>query len=69
MALQSVGRIDGYDQDGKARRVIVYCRNDSMLFALAAQRHVTASTNVDFVAEASLAFGLSNSTFHRDGSS
>ena len=69
MALQSVGRIDGYDQDGKARRVIVYCRNDSMLFALAAQRHVTASTNVDFVAEASLAFGLSDSKFHRDSSS
>ena len=69
MALQSVGRIDGYDQDGKARRVIVYRRNDSTLFALAAQHHVIASTNVDFVAEASRAFGLSASKFHRDGSS
>jgi hypothetical protein len=68
MALQSVGRIDGYDQDGKARRVIVYRRDDSLLFALAARHHI-ASTTVDFVAEASQAFGLSDSKFHRDGSS
>ena len=67
MALESVGRIDGFDKDGKPRRVIVYRRNgSSTLFALAARRHVIESTEVDYVAEAAQAFGISRCEFHQD---
>ena len=67
MALESVGKIDGFDKDGKARRVIVYRRNGkSTLFALAARRHVIDSTEVDYVAEAAQAFGISGCEFHQD---
>jgi hypothetical protein len=32
MTLQSVGKINGFDNDGKARRVIVNRRNGATLF-------------------------------------
>jgi hypothetical protein len=66
MKIESVGKIDGFDKDGKARRVIVYRRNGSTLFALAARRHITQSADVDFVAEAVQAFGMRDCSFHRD---
>jgi hypothetical protein len=66
MALESLGRVDGFDQEGKARRVIVYRRGTSTLFALAARRHVIESAEVDYIAEASQAFGLRDGQFHRD---
>ena len=66
MALESVGKIDGFDKDGKARRVIVHRRNGATLFALAAQRHVIESTEIDYVAEAAQAFGMRDCQFRQD---
>ena len=66
MALESVGRIDGFDQDGRARRVIVYRRDGTTLFALAARKHVIDKTDVDYAAEAAEAFGIRDCKFHRD---
>ena len=66
MALESVGKIDGFDKDGKARRVIVYRRDGATLFALAARRHVIESAEVDYIAEAAQAFGMRDCHFHRD---
>jgi hypothetical protein len=66
MALESVGKIDGFDKDGKARRVIVYRHNGNTLFALASRRHVSDSADIDYAAEASKAFGISNCQFHSD---
>jgi hypothetical protein len=66
MALESVGKIDGFDKDGKARRVIVYKRNGSTLLALAARTHIVQSADVDYIAEATQAFGMRDCAFHRD---
>ena len=66
MALESVGKIDGFDKDGKARRVIVYRREGAVLFALAAHRHVIESTEVDYAAEAARAFGMRDCQFRQD---
>jgi hypothetical protein len=66
MALESVGRIDGFDKDGKARRIIVYRRNGATLFALASRRHLIETADVDYVAEASQAFGMRDCRFHQD---
>jgi hypothetical protein len=66
MAIESLGKIDGFDKDGKARRVIVYRRNGSTLFALASRRHISEASDIDYVAEASQAFGIRDCQFHRD---
>jgi hypothetical protein len=66
MAIESLGKIDGFDKDGKARRVIVYRQNGATLFALAARRHITEAANVDYIAEAAQAFGMRDCQFHQD---
>jgi hypothetical protein len=66
MALESVGRIDGFDKDGKARRIIVYRRNGTTLFALALRRHLIATAEVDYAAEAARAFEMRDCQFHQD---
>ena len=66
MALESLGRIDGYDQDGRARRIIVYRRDGRTLLALASRKHEVEATEVDYAAEAAQAFGIRDGEYRPD---
>jgi hypothetical protein len=58
-----VGRVDGYDADGRPRRVMVFETGGKFCLALSRRRHFATLRQLDFESEASSAFGLRDTEY------